>query len=129
MTPAMWERQSEFYPNFPKSELDCKVTGENQMKHEFMVVLQAIRNEYGPLRITSGFRSPRHPIEARKGHANGEHTKGMCVDIGCNNGADRYRLITIALKHGITRIGIAKTFVHIGLGGPNLPQNVIWEYA
>jgi uncharacterized protein YcbK (DUF882 family) len=99
------------------------------MKHEFMVVLQAIRNEYGPMRVTSGFRHPTHPIEARKGHANGEHTKGMCCDVACNNGADRYRLITIALKHGITRIGIAKTFVHIGLGAPGLPNNVIWEYA
>jgi len=36
----------------------------------------------------------------------------MCCDVHCNNGADRYRLITIALKHGCTRIGIAKTLVH-----------------
>lgn len=125
MTPARWGE----YPNFPKSEFDCKHSSQNDMKHEFMVVLQAIRNEYGPMRVTSGFRHPTHPIEARKGHANGEHTKGMCCDVGCNNGADRYRLITIALKHGITRIGIAKTFVHIGLGAPGLPNCVIWEYA
>jgi zinc D-Ala-D-Ala carboxypeptidase len=93
-----------------------------------MVVLQAIRNEYGPMTPTSGYRHPTHPIEARKMRP-GEHTFGMSADIACNNGADRYRLITIALKHGCTRIGIAKTFVHIGLGAPGLPQNVIWEYA
>jgi zinc D-Ala-D-Ala carboxypeptidase len=127
MTPAQWDKQKELYPNFPKSEFDCKHSGINEMKHEFMTVLQAIRNEYGPMSISSGFRHPTHPIEARKMRP-GEHTFGMCADVRCSNGADRYRLITIALKHGITRIGIAKTFVHIGLGAPTVPNNVIWEY-
>ena len=124
MTPAQWGT----YANFPKAEFDCRHTGKNEMKHEFMSVLQQIRNEYGPVKITSGFRHPTHPIEARKMRP-GEHTFGMCCPVACNNGADRYRLITIALKHGITRIGIAKTFVHIGLGAPGLPNNVVWEYA
>ena len=123
MTPAQWDQ----YPNFKKEEFDCKSSGRNEMKHEFMEVLQKIRAEFGPMRITSGFRHATHPIEAKKMRP-GEHTFGMCVDIGCNNGADRYRLVTIALKHGITRIGIAKTFVHLGLGAPGLPNNVIWEY-
>ena len=125
MTPANWA----LYPNFTKAEFDCKTTGLNYMNHEFMTVLQAIRHEYGPMKITSGYRHHTHPVEAKKGHKNGEHTKGMCCDVACNNGADRYRLITVALKHGITRIGIAKTFVHLGLGAPGLPPNVIWEYA
>ena len=127
MTPAQWDKQKELYPNFPKSEFDCRHTNKNEMKHEFMTVLQAIRNEYGPMKITSGFRHPTHPIEARKMRP-GEHTFGMCCDVACNNGADRYRLVTIELKHGFTRVGIAKTFVHLGLGAPGLPQNVIWEY-
>jgi uncharacterized protein YcbK (DUF882 family) len=124
MTPAKWIE----YPNFSKAEMDCKVTGKNEMKHEFMSVLQAIRSEFGPMKITSGFRAPEHPIEARKIKP-GEHTHGMCCDVACNNGVDRYRLITIALKHGCTRIGIAKTFVHIGLGAPGLPNHVIWDYS
>jgi zinc D-Ala-D-Ala carboxypeptidase len=128
MTPAQWDKQKELYPNFPKHEFDCSFSGRNEMKHEFMTVLQAIRNEYGPMSISSGFRHSTHPIEAKKMRP-GEHTFGMCADVRCNNGADRYRLITIALKHGITRIGIAKTFVHIGLGAPTVPNNVIWEYA
>jgi zinc D-Ala-D-Ala carboxypeptidase len=128
MTPAQWDKQKELYPNFPKSEFDCRHTGLNEMKHEFMVVLQAIRNEYGPMTPTSGYRHPTHPREVKKMRP-GEHTMGMSCDIACTNGADRYRLITIALKHGITRIGIAKTFVHLGLGGPGLPNNVIWEYG
>lgn len=117
------------YPNFSKSEFDCKHTGLNEMRPEFMDVLQAIRTEYGkPMSITSGYRHPSHPVEAKKGHSNGEHTKGACADVACNNGADRYRLIVIALKHGVTRIGIAKTFLHLGIGGDGLPNHVIWEY-
>jgi uncharacterized protein YcbK (DUF882 family) len=125
MILAKWSE----YPNFKKSEFDCKSTGLNEMKHEFMVVLQRIRTEYGkPMSVTSGFRHPTHPIEAKKGHDRGEHTKGMCADIACTNSQDRFRLVQLALKHGITRIGIAKTFLHLGLGAEGLPPNVIWEY-
>lgn len=117
------------YPNFSEAEFRCKHTGKCDMQAPFMGVLQAIRTEYGkPMKVTSGYRHPTHPVEAKKGHSNGEHTKGACADIACENGADRFRLVQIALKHGITRIGIAKNFLHLGIGGPGLPNNVIWDY-
>jgi zinc D-Ala-D-Ala carboxypeptidase len=122
---AQWGK----YPNFKKAEFDCKATGENNMQHEFMEKLQAIRTEYGKsMQITSGFRSTKHPVEAKKSHSNGEHTQGFCADVACDNSADRFRLVQLALKHGITRIGVAKTFLHLGIGGAGLPNNVIWEY-
>jgi uncharacterized protein YcbK (DUF882 family) len=122
---AQWDK----YKNFSKAEFDCKHTGENNMQHEFMEKLQAIRTEYGrSITVTSGFRSVKHPVEAKKTHSNGEHTQGMCADIACTNGTDRFRLIHLALKHGITRIGIANTFLHLGIGGKNLPNNVVWDY-
>lgn len=125
LTPARWGE----YPNFPKHEFDCRHTGLNDMKHEFMTVLQAIRTEYGkPMKITSGYRHPTHPTEAKKGHTTGEHTRGMCADIACSDGSSRFELVSLALKHGIPRIGIARNFVHLGLGGPGLPSNVIWDY-
>lgn len=117
------------YPNFSKEEFDCKHTGENNMQPEFMAILQKIRSEYGkPMTITSGFRSLKHPIEAKKPHSNGEHTTGNCADVFCNTGSDRFKLISLALKHGITRIGVAKNFLHLGIGGKGLPCYVIWEY-
>jgi uncharacterized protein YcbK (DUF882 family) len=125
MSAAQWDR----YANFSKAEFDCKHTGLNEMQHEFMMVLQKIRDVYGqPMKVTSGYRHPTHPVEARKQRSDGEHTQGMCADIACNNGSDRYKLVTIALANGITRIGIAKTFLHLGIGGENLPNHVIWEY-
>lgn len=117
------------YPNFSRDEFNCRHTGRNEMRHDFMLVLQAIRTEFGrPMRVTSGYRHPTHPVEARKTHSHGEHTQGMCADVACDNGADRFRLVQLALKHGITRIGIHSSFVHLGLGGRGLPNNVIWEY-
>lgn len=125
MTPARWLE----YPNFNAPEFNCRHTGRNEMKHEFMRVLQAIRAEYGkPMQVTSGYRHPTHPVEARKGHSLGEHTRGACADIACINSAERFLLVQLALKHGITRIGIAKNFLHLGVGAPDLPANVIWEY-
>jgi hypothetical protein len=117
------------YPNFNKEEFDCKATGTNDMKPEFMQKLQELRTAYGkPMRITSGYRSPLHPIEARKTHSNGEHTQGMCADIACASSSERYVLVRLALQCGFTRIGIAKNFLHLGLGGRGLPNNVIWDY-
>ena len=125
MTPARWSE----YPNFKASEFDCKHTGRNEMKHEFMEALQRIRNDLGkPMTITSGYRHWTHPVEARKGHTTGEHTRGTCADVACTDGRLRYELVTLALKHGITRIGIAKSFVHLGIGGEGLRVRVIWEY-
>jgi uncharacterized protein YcbK (DUF882 family) len=122
---AQWDK----YPNFKKAEFDCKATGENNMQHEFMEKLQAIRKDFGRgITVTSGFRSVKHPVEARKTHSNGEHTQGLCADIMCITSADRFTLVNLALKHGITRIGVAKTFLHLGIGGKGLPINVIWDY-
>ena len=125
MSAAQWDK----YPNFTKAEFDCKATGENNMQHEFMEKLQAIRTAYNKsMTITSGYRSKKHPIEAKKTHSNGEHTQGNCADVACVSGNDRFRLITLALANGITRIGIAKNFLHLGIGGKNLPNNVVWDY-
>lgn len=125
MSAAQWDK----YPNFSKAEFDCKATGENNMQHEFMEKLQAIRTAYGKsMKVTSGFRSKKHPIEAKKTHSNGEHTQGNCADIACDNGSDRFRLISLAIANGITRIGIAKNFLHLGIGGKGLPNNVVWDY-
>ena len=118
------------YPDFKKSEFDCKHTGRNNMTPEFMHVLQTLRTMYGrPMTITSGYRAPSHPVEMRKGYSTGEHTRGTCADIACVAGSDRYQMIRLAMRLNIPRIGIAKTFIHLGIGGSGLPSPVLWEYA
>jgi len=118
------------YPSFTKAEFECRFTGKCEMQPTFMEVLQSIRDDFGkPMVITSGYRHWTHPVEARKGHTTGEHTRGTCADIACSDSRTRYELVALALKYGVTRIGIAKTFVHLGIGAPGLPLRVIWEYA
>lgn len=120
------------YPNFTRDEFKCSHTGKCEMDSEFMDTLQAIRYEYGkPMIITSGYRHYTHPIEAAKGHKNGEHVQGRCCDVSVR-GEDAYNLIRIAMKHGITRIGVNQKgggrFLHLGMGGQNLPNPWIWSY-
>lgn len=105
------------YPNFTKAEFDCKHTGRNDMQPAFMDALQALRTEYGhSMAITSGYRDPSHPEEARKAQP-GEHSQGLASDIAC--GADQaYKLVALALKHGFTGIGISQRsgiprYIHI----------------
>ena len=118
------------YPYFTKAEFDCKHSGKNEMQPEFMAKLQLLREKYGrPIRITSGYRHWTHPVEARKGHTTGEHTRGTCADIACTSGAERYEIIRLALELGFSRIGIAKTFIHLGIGGAGLPSPTIWDYS
>ena len=118
------------YPYFTKAEFDCKHTGKNEMQPEFMAKLQLLREKYGrPMIVTSGYRHWTHPVEARKGHTTGEHTRGTCADIACTSGAERYKIIQLALDLGFPRIGIAKNFIHLGIGGAGLPSPTIWDYS
>lgn len=122
-----------YAPYFTEAEFKCKHTGLCYMDEEFMDWLLDLRIAYGkPIRVTSGYRHWSNPVEASKGHREGEHTKGRCIDVGCD-GADAYELVALALQMGAVRIGISQRtgkarFVHIGLGAPGLPSPRIWSY-
>ena len=122
---AIWN-----YPFFTKAEFDCKHTGNNEMQHKFMLKLVELRKLFNqPMRITSGYRDPSHPVEAKKTHSNGEHTKGKCCDVACSP-QDRYRLVALAIQLGFTRIGVANSFIHLGTATSEdgLPSPAIWIY-
>ena len=52
---------------FKESEFVCSHTGNVAMQQPFLDQLNVLRETYGkPLRITSGYRDPTHPIEAKK---------------------------------------------------------------
>lgn len=124
-----WSR----YPDFSEDEFRCKHTGRCEMDVEFMDLLQKIRSAYGkPMRITSGYRDPSHPIEAAKGGlSRGEHTLGRCADVAIE-GFEAVVLLQYALALGITRVGVQQKgsgrFLHLGIGGPGLANPWIWSY-
>lgn len=124
-----WSR----YPDFSEDEFRCRHTGRCEMDAEFMDLLQKIRTSYGkPMRISSGYRDPTHPIEVAKGGlSRGEHTLGRCCDVAVE-GFEAVVLLQYSLAHGITRIGVQQKgsgrFLHLGIGGPGLANPWIWSY-
>lgn len=110
---------------FAYKEFNCQETGENHMEPEFLSKLDSLREYCGfPFVITSGYRSPSHPLEAVK-EIPGTHAQGIAADIKTTNSAHRYTLIKGALEHGFTGIGVAGDFIHVDTRG-TVP--VIWTY-
>ena len=115
---------------FNKEEFACQYTGENEIKDEFIERLDELREACGfPFVITSGYRSPSHPIEAKKKIA-GQHSKGNAADIRVTDGIQRFKLVEKAIALGFTGVGVASSFIPVdtrdlhddGLGP------VMWTY-
>ena len=110
---------------FTVEEFNCQHTGENRMEAEFMELVDELRHQCGfPFVITSGYRSPQHPIEAKKDRP-GTHAQGIAADIKVINAADRFSLVSKALDLGFTGIGVEDGFVHVDTRGST---PVMWLY-
>jgi uncharacterized protein YcbK (DUF882 family) len=111
--------------HFTLSEFDCKQTGENEMDEDFLEKLDTLRELCGfPFKITSGYRSPNHSIEAAK-PSPGKHSEGIAADILTTNPNQRYKIIKFATELGFNGIGVAGNFVHVDT---RTTTPVIWTY-
>lgn len=116
---------------FSDDELRCKCgCGVLKFNEDCREILNRIRVDCGfALPVTSGYRCPRHPIEAAKRHP-GEHSSGLCVDIAVSH-AKAHKLIQVAMRHDVPRIGINQKgderFIHLGWD-ITLPNPTIWSY-
>jgi zinc D-Ala-D-Ala carboxypeptidase len=119
------------YPNFSADEFNCSHCGKNEMQAEFMSRLQALRMRYGkPMKITSGYRCPEHPIEAKKAKP-GAHASGLACDVGVD-GQQAYELMKDAFALGFTGIGVSQKgsgsrFIHLDML-EEAPRPNIWSY-
>ena len=121
------------FENFSASEFVCQHTGEEGIKLDFVAKVQKLRTAFGrPMAISSGYRSPEHPIEARKAKP-GAHASGRAVDIAVS-GADALHLLQLALDSGdFTGVGIAQKgdfgsrFIHLD-DLDNERRPTIWSY-
>lgn len=97
---------------------------DDKMK-DFMVKLEGTLGR--ELVVTSGYRSPEHPIEAKKSKP-GEHAEGLAVDVAAVGGAPVFEIVEAAIDLGCKRIGISRksNFIHLGLS-PNRVTS-IWTY-
>jgi zinc D-Ala-D-Ala carboxypeptidase len=119
------------YPNFSADEFRCKCgCGVEAMQEPFIARLQHLRLIYKrPMRITSGYRCPKHPVEARKA-APGVHSEGRAADIAVV-GRDAYDLVKLATQHGFTGIGVQQKgesrFIHLDDTNSAIRPG-IWSY-
>jgi uncharacterized protein YcbK (DUF882 family) len=101
------------YKYFKREEFTCKETGENLITKDFILQLDKLREACGfPFVIKSGYRSPRHSVEAKKDKP-GTHAQGIAADIKVNNGAEAYIVMREAFKLGFSGIALGKGFVHV----------------
>ena len=124
-TKEQWETIKYFKPEEFDSP-DLAGSGVN-MDYAFLVKLDHIRALIGKMIVSSGFRTVAHNNEVG-GVSGSEHLMGMGADIVAITSRQRYSIVQAALGVGINRIGIGKTFVHLGMD-ENLPTHVIWLYS
>ncbi len=80
------------------------------------------------LTVTSGHRDVAHNTQVG-GVEDSEHTYELAegVDILCRQSVTRFKMVKWCLDHGIRRIGIGNSFLHIGIA-EDKPQFVMWDY-
>lgn len=82
---------------------------------ELVEALELIRREYGsPIHITSGVRCAKHN-EAIGGSRLSRHVVGDAVDVACTDSAARYRLVELAMKHGVKCIKVYPKHLHLDM--------------
>ena len=121
------------YKYFTKEELECRHCQEEGMDPVFLQKLEKLRQEMGfAFPITSAYRCPKHPIEARKKDA-GAHASGRAVDIAVR-GKQAHRLLQGALEAGFTGIGVSQKggvrFIHLDdlPDSEGRPRPHVWSY-
>jgi uncharacterized protein YcbK (DUF882 family) len=77
-------------------------------------------------KINSGYRTIAHNKRVG-GVANSPHLGGYAADIHCVDDASRWVIVNALIQAGFTRIGIAKTFIHVD-NDPSKNEYRIWTY-
>jgi len=114
---------------FKLSEFDSpdEVGSGYRMDKDFLYRLDTARGISGiPFKINSGYRTENHNTIVG-GRVGSSHKKGLAVDIGYYGSRERYLIINALMQVGITRFGIAKTFIHCDVD-KSKDNDVIWLY-
>tara|TARA_R100000664_G_C2749510_1_gene136888 strand:+ start:140 stop:523 length:384 start_codon:yes stop_codon:yes gene_type:complete len=114
-------------------EFNCPCCGKNEMNQLFIDTLRAAR-EYSntPFVINSGYRCEKHNKKIG-GVSSSTHIVGSAADIHCTESRQRALILCGLLEAGFSRIGIAKTFIHVDMadrleGKDNKVEAVFWLY-
>lgn len=117
---------------FQSSEFEChcgrpECTAPKAPTPELLTRLNTMRMLLGfPIVIASGNRC-RFWNTHEGGTDNSEHLIAEGADLKCLNSVDRWRMVEAATQAGFERLGIGKTFLHVGVS-KSLAPKVIWTY-
>ena len=108
-----------------RANTSVNITDLDRKMLDFLIKLEGTIGR--ELTITSGYRSPEHPIEAKK-KSPGEHTTGLAVDVAAIGGTPVFEIVEAAIDLGCKRIGISRksNFIHLGLDTSRVTS--IWTY-
>jgi len=117
---------------FSDRELSCSHCGRNEMRQDFVDLLDEIREACDfPLPVSSGYRCPEW--NERIGGAK-NHPDGVAVDITVS-GERAYELVWRAMSFDIRGVGVKQRghhsgrFVHLDMQTrPDVPRPWIWSY-
>jgi zinc D-Ala-D-Ala carboxypeptidase len=117
--------------HFKSYEFECKCgCGLDKVDRKFLWKLNQAREEANiPFSLSSGCRCEQRNKD-EGGYKTSDHLpRPYCegADIKVSNSRDRFKVVDAAISVGFKRIGIAKTFIHLGSRELN-PQRVIWVY-
>ena len=114
-------------------EFNCPCCGKNKMNESFLATLTDAR-EYcrTPFMINSGYRCEKHNKKVG-GKEKSTHRVGSAADIHCTESRQRAMILCGLLEAGFSRIGIAKTFIHVDMAdrleGEDIKvEAVFWLY-
>ena len=118
---------------FPDYETECNCgCGSNNVDQEFINKLNLAR-EFAdiPFPMSSVCRCVKHN-EHEKGKATSSHIstsgRASCAgDIAVTSSRSRFKILEALIEVGFTRIGIARTFIHVD-SDKNKPDQVSWLY-
>lgn len=106
---------------------DSPGSGEKYMDREFLEMLDYARGiSKLQFKINSGYRTASRN-RAVNGVSTSSHLIGRAADIHCTHSGKRYRIVASLLEAGFTRIGIARTFIHVD--NDDQKPDSIWLYS
>lgn len=124
-------KDNQFFRAYEFDSVDAPGSG-NEIDTGFLKWLTIVRLYVNrPFKITSGYRTKEHNLKLiESGYPaspDSSHLKGLACDIWCPDNSFRCEVIRYALKYGINRIGVARSFIHLDTDREK-PQNMIWVY-
>jgi hypothetical protein len=120
----------QFFSYATDPMLACSHCGVQGMDDQFMQTMDELRKRVGlAFRVNSGYRCPVHNSAVSSTGASGPHTTGRAIDIAADSRL-RFLIVKEAMRLGLYRIGIAKTFIHLDnlTDDDGFPDRLIWSY-